>query len=411
MKFAEFLKTKGLDEASFATKTSSEQGALISEFNDAKFKALNDAIEAQKNESEDLKRKNAALETSMKAQGEALANVSKTSKTAGKTVYQKFKEDVESKLDKLKEIKANGSGALSFEIKAAGVTGTVAIAPGSASLTNGQSAASSLAEGGEIAYILQRVKPSVLDFVSSNTTNSRHITFRNEVVAEGDFAVTAEGVAKPLRQYKFAKASSDAVKIAAHTIITDEFEMDHPRLWALIQQLMTEDCDIAIGNKIMTDMITNASPYSLNALDDLVDSADNYAAIGAVVCQLQLLGWTPNVLALNPADAWQMKLTKDTTGQYIMPPFTWNGNTYEFGAVYVDPTVTAGNFFLGDATQYKVEFVGDIIVRMGYINDQLITNEMTLVVERYLHNYIPSARRAGFVYANFATVIADIEKP
>jgi hypothetical protein len=36
---------------------------------------------------------------------------------------------------------------------------------------------------------------------------------------------------------------------------------------------------------------------------------------------------------------------------------------------------------------------------------------MTLVVERYLHNYIPAARRAGFVYANFATVKADIEKP
>lgn len=376
----------------------------------AEVKALFDKLDAVKNE--DFEKANSDLNAKLKSISDKLSDIEVSGKAnKSESAKDKFFSDLETKKADLKNFKQRGSGVEVFTIKAAGVTGTVAIGADSASLTNTQSAASSLYEGGENIYMNQRVPQTVLDFVTVTTTDTDHITYRNEETPEGDFAITAEGATKPLRQYKFSKKSNDAVKVAGHTIITDEFERNYSRLWALIQQLMAEDCNREMADIIITDMITQASPYSLNALDDLIDNADNYAAIGAVVCQLQLLGYNPNVLALNPADAWAMRLQKDSTGQYILPPFSVNGQNFEFGRVYVDANITQGNFFLGDGSQYRVETVGDIIVRMGYINDQLITNEMTLVVERYFHNYIPAARRAGFVYANFAAVIADIEMP
>ena len=378
-------------------------------------KGIKEEFEALKTASiskEDLQNEVSILLDKLKDQAKEIEDMKKTTVSGkGGSAYHSFKKQIDEKLDTLKNIKRNSSGVLTFELKAAGVTGTVGIGAGDPSLTNTQSAASSLAEGGEQVYTLQRVRPSILDYVTVIPTDTDHITYRNEVAAEGDFAITAEGAVKPLKQYKFEKASSDAVKVAGHTIITDEFERNYARLWALIRQLMVEDCNIAMEEAILTDMIANASPYALDALDDAVDNADNYAAIIAVVTQLQLLGYTPNILALNPADAALMRLEKDTTGQYIIPPFMVNGNQYEFGRIYVDPTVTQGNFFLGNGSNYRVEPVGNVIVRMGYINDQLITNEMTLVVERYFHKYIPEARSTGFVYASFATVKADLETP
>lgn len=424
MNFKDYCLKRGITSATKEAMSPQELGELHSDFQAALNAELKSLID-KKGDSETITKLQAQvdafgemvskevftkLENSYKTIAEEVTKLKNgTAANSAENPYTSFVAQVNENLEAIKSVRKNATGAVTLTIKAAGITGTVAIGAGTASLTNGQSAASSLAEGGEIIYNLQRIQPSVLDFVNVTPTNSRHITFRNEVAAEGDFAITAEGAAKPLRQYKFAKASSDAVKVAAHTIITDEFELDHPRLWAMIQDLMRNDCNIEMGELIMTDMITNAAPYSLNALDGAIDNADDFAAIGAVICQLQLLGYRPNVLALNPADVWRFRLQKGEDGHYVMPPFNWNGSTYEFGSVYVDPTVTAGNFFLGDGSNYKVELVGDVIIRMGYINDQLITNEMTLVVERYFHNYIPAARRSGFVYANFATVKADIE--
>jgi hypothetical protein len=172
---------------------------------------------------------------------------------------------------------------------------------------------------------------------------------------------------------------------------------------------MQRDCTNKMGSLILADMVNQASSYAYPALALKIDNADNYAAIGAAVSQLQSLGYQPNFLALNPADAWVMRLQKGTDGHYVAPPFTFNGQTYEFGRVIVDPTITVGSFFVGDGNVYNVDLRGDIIVRIGYSNDDFIRNQYSLVVERYFYNYIPQARKTGLIFTSFNTVKTAIE--
>jgi len=363
-----------------------------------------------------------ALKTILEDQGTLLNELKdkiNAPKSSVKSAIQVLKEEIEEKADELSAVRKNKSGTVAFEMKdfafstkAAAVTMTTDPGVGSdASIVEQGSAAGLLRLGDGPIYETQRGQPFILSFVTVGQTTDSALVWFDEVTTEGAFAVVAEGAAKPLVQYKFERRTAEYRKAAGYTAITDEFTNDFPRLVSTIKRLMNIDCRNQMNSLILTDMIADASSYSYSGLDDLVDNADDYAAIGAAICQVQNYYYVPNVLVLNPGDAWRMKLTKGTDGHYIMPPFSWNGQTYEFGQVVVDPRVAIGNFFVGDGTVYNVDLKGDIIVRIGYNADDFIKNQYSMVVEQYFYNYVSEARKTGLVYGNFAAIKAAIEKP
>jgi len=371
--------------------------------------AKQEEIDAFKNEILDA---NKALVEKLEAQGKRMAELTEKLNTgASNDPIAAFQKEFESAKGELEKIKNDKSGQKSFIIKAAGVTATIGIGGNEASIQEQGSAAALLRLGDGPIFTIERGMPFILNFVSVGNTTAPALIWFDEVPKEGDFAVTAEGAVKPLVQYIFERRTVSYRKAAGHMVITEEFDQDFPRLVSTIKRLAAIDLTNEMNDLILTDMIAQASPYAYNGLDGQIDNADDYAAIGAAVAQLQSLFYTPNVLVLNPADAWRMRLTKGVDGHYIMPPFTWNGNTYEFGRVIVDPRVAVGYFFIGDGNVYNVDLKGDIIVRVGYINDDFVRNQYRIVVERYFYNYISEARKAGFIYADFATIKADIEKP
>lgn len=330
--------------------------------------------------------------------------LSKVTKQEHVGIFEQFKADLEEKKNELATIKLNKSGQIAFTLKAAAVTTTTS------SITDSGTAASAQRLGEGPVYTIQRGKPFILEFVTVGNTTAPALVWFDETQQQGDFAITAEGAIKPLVQYKFTRKTTDYSKAAGRTTITEEFDMDYPRLVSTIKQLMEVDCRNSMNAVILTDMIANASAYAYNGLDAAIDTPDKYAAIGAAIAQLQSLYYTPNVLVLNPADAWAMRLEKGVDGHWIMPPFTWNGTTYEFGKIVVDPRVTAGNFFIGDGTIYNVDLKGDIIVRIGYASstNDFESNQYTIIVEQYFFKHISTARKPGLIYANFATIQADI---
>ena len=351
--------------------------------------------------------KDGTIKNILKKQGEKITDLL-TKVNSHETVnsFDEFKKEFESEATKaaLKTIKANKSGQIAFTIKAAVVTTSTS------SVTDSVSDATAQRLGDGNIYSLMRGTPWILNFVTTGNTTAAALIWYDESQKEGDFAITAEGTIKPLVQYKFVRKSSDYSKAAGRTTITEEFDTDYPRLVSTIKTLMQQDCRLAMNEIILTDLITNASPYAYNGLDGDIADPDDYAAMGAAIAQLQSLRYAPNVLVLNPADAWRMRLQKGNDGHWIMPPFTWNGQTYEFGNVIVDPDVTVGNFFIGDGSVYTVLMKGDIIVRIGYASstNDFESNQYTMIVEQYFYNYISTARKAGLIYANFDTIKADI---
>lgn len=350
--------------------------------------------------------KEGSIKNILKKQGDSITEILGKINTlpANGSSLEDFKKEFESDATKsaLKDIKLRKSGTIAFTIKAAAITTTTS------SITDSVSDASAQRLGDGAITTMMRGTPWILQFVTTGNTNTAALIWYDEIQKEGDFAITAEGALKPLVQYKFERKSTDYSKAAGYTTITEEFDNDYPRLVSTIRNLMQQDCRLEMNSIVLTDMVTNASAYAYNGLDTSITDPDDYAAIGAAIAQLQSLRYSPNVLVLNPADAWRMRLEKGTDGHWIAPPFTWNGQKYEFGNVIVDPDVAVGNFFIGDGTVYNVLMKGDIIVRIGYVNDDFIKNQYSMVVEQYFYKYISTARKAGLIYASFAAIKTDI---
>lgn len=352
--------------------------------------------------------KEGSLKHSLIEQGKAinglLEEIGKSLPSA--KTWEQFKTDFDAKKDELAAVKLKKAGNVALVIKVAGVTTRTG------AVTNTGSALSAQLLGNEGAEIfeIKRGKPFILDFVTVGNTDAPAIVWFDEVPRQGDFAVTAEGAIKVLIEYEFVRTTADYRKAAGRVIITEEFDKDYPRLVSKIMQLMNIDCKNAMNALILTDMIAQASPFTFAGLNQLIQTPDYYAAIGAVICQLQSFFYEPNVLVLNPVDAWTMRLTKDLNGRYQMSPLNGpDGKTYEFGAIIVDPRVAIGYAFVGDGSIYNVDLRGDIIVRMGYSTGDFEANQYTLLVEQYFFNYISTARKPGFVYFNFNTVQAAIQ--
>lgn len=329
---------------------------------------------------------------------------------AGVSTMEQFKKDFDAKVadGSFDKVKRDKSGAVSFVIKAAAVTTRTGAVSDNASDLSNQLVGNDAAQ----IFEIKRGTPFILDFVTVGNTDAPAIIWFDETQRQGDFAVTAEGVVKPLIEYIWVRQSADYRKAAGRSIITEEFDKDYPRLVSKIKQLMNIDCRNEMNALILTDMIAQASPFTFAGLDGEIDTPDDYAAIGAVICQLQNFFYMPNVLVLNPADAWRMRLTKDLQGRYQMSPLNGpDGKTYEFGAIITDPRVAIGYAFVGDGSIYNVDLRGDLIVRMGYSTGDFEANQYTLLVEQYFFNYISQARKPGFVYFNFDTVKAAIAAP
>lgn len=325
---------------------------------------------------------------------------------SGGSSMAQFKKDFDAKIadgsfDKVKQDKA---GAVSFVIKAAAVTTrTGAVSDNASDLSN-----QLVGNDGAQIFEIKRGTPFILDFVTVGNTDAPAIIWFDETQRQGDFAVTAEGAVKPLVEYIWVRQSADYRKAAGRSVITEEFDKDYPRIVSKIKQLMNIDCRNDMNALILTDMITQASPFTFAGLNGDITDPDDYAAIGAVICQLQNFFYTPNVLVINPADAWRMRLTKDLQGRYQMSPLNGKDGNYEFGAIITDPRVTIGSAFVGDGSIYNVDLRGDLIVRMGYSTGDFEANQYTLLVEQYFFNYISQAKKPGFVYFSFDTVKAAI---
>lgn len=298
------------------------------------------------------------------------------------------------------------SGSLAWEIKfnkTTKVAAVTAISTGG-SVANDVTTGTALRLGDGPFFEIKRGTPFILDFVNVGQTNQAYLIWWDEVAKQGEFAITAEGVVKPMVQYKFDRKSADYKKAAGYSVLTDEFMNDMPQLVTQIKRLGNIDMFNVMNANILADMIAAFPGFTFTGLNGRIYHADDYAAIGAAICQIQSLFFSPTVLVLNPADAWKMKLTKDDVGRYQMPPFAFNGQTYEFGSVIVDPRIPLHYFMVGDGTTFNVDFKGGVIVRIGYNGTDFITNQQTVVVEQYYYDYISTNRLGAWVYANFDVV-------
>jgi len=269
-------------------------------------------------------------------------------------------------------------------------------------------------------------KQFIADIADITTVNNieQYTTWLEEGTAEGAFAIVAEGGLKPLVSYSLVRNYAQAQKIAGKYVVTEEFVKWRQNAYTIIRRLINDKMIRDYSALITTALNTAAAGYVGTTLDDTVVAPNDYDAIGAVAAQIESLNFVPNVIILNPQDAWRIRLSKDADGRYLFPTVTQDGTERIFALRVVTSTYqTAGYFTLGEQGLYKIEEEA-IQIRMGYgidvttsggnvtaVTHDFDHNRMRVIVEMFFKQWLPTPYIGAFVRAQFSTVKAALLKP
>lgn len=356
------------------------------------------------------------LETVLRQQGEIINGLKET------IVVQKgqtnLTEILQPHMEKIKQMQKDGPGAgfIRIDFKDIANLKTVTSIPNSVQPMTAPPTspyAPGISNEALSIYDIIRNQLFVSNFVDTASTDLSRMAWINETSLNGLPALVLEGAVKPNSYRTFQVQFSQAKKIADYIQITEEFDKDLNYLANLVKNLLQMDVARAYDLQIQADLIAAATqlnfttplgpngltiaPYKGQILD-----ATYWDALFAMGTAVRLANFVPNVSLLNPITYGKMVMTKDLYGRYNVPP--------EEMVEQINPkqgnNVSADYALVGDLKQFKVFIYEDFSLKIGWINDDLIRNQFTIVSEVRFHDFISSARQNAIMYAD-AKYIAE----
>ena len=377
-----------------------------------------DLAEAQKNNA--TKDEVLALIESVKTQGQALDDFIEAQKQkVVKGLIGQFGDFLTANKAKLEEIKNNKSGEITFTPKAV------------ADITTGSGTdidTPPLDVSTTLGSFNLRNDASLLSLCTVSSTNSPSYPYTEMTPKEGGYAFVAEGNAKPQIDFKWENRYETPKKAAAYEILTEESVTDYPRLMSVAREYLLKQHDLfkiseiyfadgtgikptgatVYGRTFVATSMTNVFATGTSRFMDVVN------AIITDIYRTQAFTneghYMPNIVLINPIDFFiQLVGAKDGNG---LPYYPQAGlfNEVRIGGVLIKPwiKIPVGKIFVADMTKYNVVNYVPFSIRVGWINDQFITNKFTMVGESRYYQYVKNLDQAAFVYDDIATVQAAI---
>lgn len=327
---------------------------------------------------------------------------------------QAFAKSLKENAENLKNLKGKQKETVEMTFKAA------------AAMSTGNVSANTVANmPGQPAMVMPglasapRNEPFILDFVDNGTTSSTTIQWFNKVNREDGTAMVAEGALKPLSDFDIVGETSAVKKIAHGFNVSEEALADIPMLQSELNGEGITSLMLGIEDQILNGagtgdnlkgILTYAGAYSLAALNDTVNNANEYDAILAAHTMLATLNYKPNAVFVNPVTRFKLRTTKDANGNYIIPPSSdANALNIDGLPIIAKNQITAGNFLMGDFKKSHVRFYMDVTIRVGYHEDDFRKNRVTVLIEARLTHFIKDVETSAFVDDSFATVMAALE--
>lgn len=373
----------------------------------------------------ELAEKMAKLEEAIKAQGLSLQDVLNGSgnKTAK---YKSLNEQLEADKAELQKIRDNQTGWISYSIVKDIATGKLMAKPLTtskdvsvhstidvdtqndllASVVNGMTAGAMLRNNANAPIIDNYENYNWLFDLVNYTVASRNTSFFQyweQLPTEGAPEIVAENGEKPQVQFRWIRKSVEYKKVAAYLKITDEFDMDFPLLAQRAQAELSRDVIRQINSIVATDVLSQATTFTPpTAWANSVPFANDYDAIMAMASQVEMSTFadSANVAIMNSAKKWRIGAEKDTTGNYLNRPASLNGVRF-----VGNPAFGADNIVVGDLKQYNLTMRGSFIIKIGYVNEDLIHNRFTVVGEQFYFNWLPEARKGAIVKGQTFTAV------
>lgn len=200
----------------------------------------------------------------------------------------------------------------------------------------------------------------------------------------------AEAAQKPESAITWGEYSMEVEKIADTIPVTMEALADVDFIASEIRNLLLTNLELKIDADLWSG--SGATPI----IWGIYTYADTYTPVAAgisnatiydllVKVQEDIAGSTkymPNYAIMNIADVNEMRLAKDTAGNYILPPFTSTDGTQVAGmTIVVSNSVTANTMVVGDFDYATLYTLGSLSIDIGLIDKQFIENMVTLRAE------------------------------
>lgn len=385
-------------------------------------KQLGEKIDAYKNETVtkaeliELMSQVKALETqgaevaTQKAQVEEIALRVLELETKGlpSQVEDTLKSVLESKKEQLSAMKDKSGASVNFTLKAAGT------------MAESTNITGIIPQGQREAGITRTVRRRtyLLNLVNVGTIMSNLWEWVEQKNPDGGAAMTAEGALKSQADFDLVLASASVKKVTAFIKVTKEMLDDVELLRSEIDQELTELINLKIDDQILsgsgsganlTGITTNATAWSAGAFAGAVPSPTNADALRVAINQVRVAQFEPNYIVMHPTDVTKMELVKDSTGQYVLPPFTSVDGTVVSGIPVIANTgMTIDKFLVGDFTKSGVRFKEGLTINVGYENDDFTKNLVTILAEARLVHRVKSNHYGAFVYGDFSDAITAL---
>lgn len=388
---------------------------------DLKFAGLQaDLAKAQKNGA--TKEEVQAIHKLIETQGTAIEDFISSQKTKTvESIKAQLNVFLKENKDNIKEMFQKGAGSVEFTPKAVGDMST-----GSGSNVTVPSHLMHT----ELGNIRLRDDSALLSLATISSTGESRFSYTEAVPKEGGYEFVAEGVEKPQIDFKWENRFVGPKKAAAYEILTEESVTDVKRLQGVAEDYLVKKHGLFKTNGVYFGDGLGENPQGATVIGrtfvagDMTDKFENGSAnfmdvVNAIITDIYTTqtyvdepSHMPNIVLVNPVDFFlELVAAKDTRG---LPLYPQAGlfNEVRIGGVLIKPwiKIPAGKIFVADMTKYNVVNYVPFSIRIGWINDQFITNKFTILGESRYYQYVKNLDLPAFVYDDIAVVKAAIEK-
>lgn len=238
-------------------------------------------------------------------------------------------------------------------------------------------------------------------------------------IKEGAAAYVTEGNAKPFMDFEWEENEVTAKTIAAIVPISRVATWNYPTLEAEVRGELLDE----LRDKYNNAIINGAGTAEINGLKAVY--ATEFATAGLVVenanmwdalilawkqSRKKVRGQRPSAILMSIDKVIELDLQKDKNGQYLLPTWITNANKGLKGTPIIEcEYLGEKEVLIGDFTKANFNFVQDVAIEVGWINDDFQKNRYALRAEFFGMQYVKTHKNNFVKITDIDAAVATLQ--
>ena len=261
-------------------------------------------------------------------------------------------------------------------------------------------------------------RPWIFDVANVRKVTAPTVMYVDKTAPKGTPAFVTEGGVKPLISWEYEPKTVNVKKVAVAAKFTTEVATDIDGFMSDLKNELTSqvkattEYEILNGNGesgSLVGVVSSMPGYTLTTIK--VANPNTYDAIVAAATQIKSSSYgayTPTHVVLNPQDVANMRLTKNSNGDYLIN-LAVDNNPLSI-KVIESAQRAVGSLLIGDFSRLNIDVYVEMALIFGFENDDIRRNMMTTVAESRMATYIKDAEKYAFVSDTIDNITTAIKK-